>query len=484
VDELRKLLLNAPVIVVVYDGKDARIELFSHLARAAVGGRDLTGCRLDDEFPEIADYFRHIMDTVKAGRPFVGVNEPFTLDWTGQGKPETRYLSFYYQPVLGDHGTVERSILFAVDVTTLVGPSGVTGDLAWLYATLDCVPTPIVLAEPGTARIAYANTAARHLSRVELPAGAKFAQAVGTDVGVRCTDPSGAPIDEHDLPAARAARGEVVDGMEILFHTPRGVLSLVCFAETVRGTPTLPSFVVLSFFDVTVLRRAEREVQEARAGREVFMTLVAHELRTPLTALKLHTRGLLRKSPGSDGVAAIARSAARMEDLVETMLQAQEIQAFGVEPRPEELDLCEVAEGVIQDLRAEAEQARCPVSRVGARELRGSWDRELVERVLRHLLRNAFRFGSGGPVCVACTDLVERVAVAVSDRGIGIHPQDQERIFDRYGRAVSCRNFGGLGLGLWIARTTVQAMGGSIAVQSSPGKGAVFTIELPRSHLK
>ena len=84
----------------------------------------------------------------------------------------------------------------------------------------------------------------------------------------------------------------------------------------------------------------------------------------------------------------------------------------------------------------------------------------------------------GTPISIACSNLGERVSVAVSDGGIGIDPADHERIFERFGRAVSARHFGGLGLGLWMARAIVKAMGGSIMVRSALGQGATFTVEL------
>ena len=69
----------------------------------------------------------------------------------------------------------------------------------------------------------------------------------------------------------------------------------------------------------------------------------------------------------------------------------------------------------------------------------------------------------------------------VRDEGIGIDPAEQARIFERFERAVSDRHYGGLGMGLWITREILTAMGGTIHVESAPGKGASFTVELPRS---
>ena len=101
--------------------------------------------------------------------------------------------------------------------------------------------------------------------------------------------------------------------------------------------------------------------------------------------------------------------------------------------------------------------------------------------MLTHLLGNALRFGAGGPITVACHDLGDRGAVEVTDRGIGIDVADQERIFERFGRAVPATNYGGLGLGLWITRQLVTQMGGWIAVRSAIGEGATFRIELPKT---
>jgi signal transduction histidine kinase len=102
-----------------------------------------------------------------------------------------------------------------------------------------------------------------------------------------------------------------------------------------------------------------------------------------------------------------------------------------------------------------------------------------VEQALTHLLRNAIKFGIGAPVDVELVQVDGRARLTVTDHGIGIPPEALERIFGRFERAVSSRQYGGLGLGLFLTRQIVEAHGGSIHVESEAGAGATFVLELP-----
>ena len=93
---------------------------------------------------------------------------------------------------------------------------------------------------------------------------------------------------------------------------------------------------------------------------------------------------------------------------------------------------------------------------------------------------NAFKFGAGAPVEVTVTSDGRSAVARVRDHGVGLPPEQQELIFQRFGRAPHTRGYGGLGLGLWIARQSVDAMGGSIRVHSASGQGATFEIVLER----
>jgi signal transduction histidine kinase len=100
--------------------------------------------------------------------------------------------------------------------------------------------------------------------------------------------------------------------------------------------------------------------------------------------------------------------------------------------------------------------------------------------VITNLLANAAKFGQGKPVTLHVDPDGPRARLRVVDRGIGISAEDQARVFDRFERAVPSQHFGGLGLGLYIARQIVEAHGGEIRVASAPGAGTTFTVLLPR----
>jgi signal transduction histidine kinase len=100
--------------------------------------------------------------------------------------------------------------------------------------------------------------------------------------------------------------------------------------------------------------------------------------------------------------------------------------------------------------------------------------------VITNLLANAIKFGQGRPIRIVVRGAGDRARLEVHDRGIGIAPGDRERIFERFERAVSASHFGGLGLGLYISREIVVAHGGTIHIDSQPGSGTTFTVELPK----
>jgi signal transduction histidine kinase len=103
-----------------------------------------------------------------------------------------------------------------------------------------------------------------------------------------------------------------------------------------------------------------------------------------------------------------------------------------------------------------------------------------LEQVVGNLLRNALLYGDRKPILIALRGDETVVTLTITDSGIGVPQEHQARIFERFERAVSVENFGGLGLGLYIAKEITLAHGGTISLRSTPGQGAAFTVTLPR----
>lgn len=111
--------------------------------------------------------------------------------------------------------------------------------------------------------------------------------------------------------------------------------------------------------------------------------------------------------------------------------------------------------------------------------VQGDFDRLRLDTVLSHLLANAFKFGAGKPVDLRVEQREGTVRLTVRDQGIGISEADQQRIFQRFERAVPETHYGGFGVGLWIVMQVVEAHGGHIEVRSQEGQGSTFVVSLP-----
>jgi signal transduction histidine kinase len=274
-------------------------------------------------------------------------------------------------------------------------------------------------------------------------------------------------------------------------HLPDGsVRSLLFHAALLPAMHGHPASVVMPFLDVTQLKRVEGQLQSAVAARDEFLSIASHELRTPLTALQLELQGLQKRLGRGETMTSeqlshrletAIRQVNRLGKLVNSLLDISRLTAGRIDLQIAEVDLAEVAREVTARLAKEATQAGCSLGcTAGEEPATGQWDRLRLEQIVSNLVSNAIKYGGGRPIEVAVEHDGTRARLRVSDRGIGIAPEDQARIFDRFERAVSERHYGGFGLGLWIVRQIVHALQGGIWVQSRVGEGATFIVELPR----
>ncbi|MGQ0503813.1 MAG: AAA family ATPase [Myxococcaceae bacterium] len=237
-----------------------------------------------------------------------------------------------------------------------------------------------------------------------------------------------------------------------------------------------------------------RQAREAIRVRDDFLSIASHELRTPLTPLQLQIQALQRQVRARGGelgteertekrLDVILRQTKRLARLVDELLNISRIVGGRMRLELEPVDLSAVVRDVVDTLREQEEIARSASEvRVSAAPgVVGRWDRLRVEQVVTNLVSNALKFGAGKPVDIHVQSSATTATLTVVDRGIGIRPETVGRIFGRFERAVSEKHYGGLGLGLFIVKQIVDALGGAIQVQSRPDAGATFTVTLPLS---
>ncbi len=245
--------------------------------------------------------------------------------------------------------------------------------------------------------------------------------------------------------------------------------------------------------DITERKRAEEELQEAnRRMRELavlkadFTAMVAHELSSPLAAIRgyvdMLTTGKLDPDGRFQALSTIRKQAGMLSTLVADVQAAANVERadFAVQPRPVPL------EELLADTTAFARTlpGDHPLIEKVAATHREVWaDRERIGQVLRNLLSNAAKYSPAGtPIELRAmfADDGSTVRIEVANRGPGIHPDDAVRIFEKFGRGRdrSGQKVAGVGLGLYLSRRIVQAHGGELTLDSTPGEGSVFGFEL------
>ncbi len=244
-----------------------------------------------------------------------------------------------------------------------------------------------------------------------------------------------------------------------------------------------------TYTDVDDRIRACESAEQAVVARDEFLSIASHELRTPLMTLQLRLQSIQesldapldeRSAPeASRWLASAARQAGRLGSLVDSLLDVSRITSGRLTLNRERFDLADATREVAERFAEAAETAGCPLSVEACAAVVGTWDRLRIEQILLNLIGNALKYAPRAPVEISVEANEAKAKLTVRDHGTGLLPADFARIFSRFERAVPARKYGGLGLGLYIAREIAVAHGGGIGVASTPGQGATFLVELP-----
>jgi PAS domain S-box-containing protein len=232
-------------------------------------------------------------------------------------------------------------------------------------------------------------------------------------------------------------------------------------------------------------RRRNEQAEAAVRMRDEFLAIASHELRTPLSALVL-SLGVVEHYTKDGDVKQIQRTMRRAQNQVERMgrlvdrlLDVSQMASGKVNLDLALCDLSEVVKEVTERHLDQASTAACELRLTLSSGIVGRWDKLRLDDAITNVISNAIKYGAGHPIDVRLQTRDEKAVLVVEDRGIGIRPDDLSRIFGRFERTTSSRNYGGLGLGLYITSQIIEQHGGSIRAESRSQGGARFVIELP-----
>jgi PAS domain S-box-containing protein len=295
---------------------------------------------------------------------------------------------------------------------------------------------------------------------------------------LQAEDLDGSVYLPEELPTARALRGETTKGSVMVLHHPDRSVWLLVSAAPIRMPDGQPLGAVTTYNDITPLH----DLQE----QQLLLHLVSHDLRTPLAIIYGHVELIdehIRKLEVNGIVAgslhAIQRGVKRMSVMIEDLTEMARVEGGQIQLQRQPVEMATYLQDLLQRSAIVFEVARIHVD-IPAKLPPVLADYDRLDRILSNLLSNAIKYSDPGtPVLVRVCVQDGEIVVSVTDHGRGIPPDDVSHLFQRFYRAKGERRAEGIGLGLYITRTLVEAHDGRIWVESEVGKGSTFFVALP-----
>jgi two-component system OmpR family sensor kinase len=239
---------------------------------------------------------------------------------------------------------------------------------------------------------------------------------------------------------------------------------------------------------IAELQRRNEELTAAVVARDAFLAIAAHELRNPMTPIMGQVQRLRRlvelRNCSLDDVEASLRRIEWLVDLyvkrATTLLDVSRITSGKLRLEIDKVDISELVRNLALALEPAIQYARSSLRLNVSDNLAAETDRLALEQILDNLLLNAIKFGAGKPIEVTASFDGDKLCIQVRDEGVGMSAKDQARIFEPFERAIAYGAQAGFGIGLWVVRQLVDALGGEIKVESALEKGTTFTVIVPR----
>lgn len=487
---LQRMFTASPFPTALLEGKEHLIVWANEPFLRIMGRSELPAERYDDLSSRLPGLGEALHAVLTSGE---GAAIPLVLTING----EERHTTALLLPVGGGSGTPDGVILQAVEATsTHERHSQVELQRILTRTVADNVSSSLVVLDP-TGRPLYMNAAAEEITGYTL---AEARDHTFHDL-VHHRYPDGTPFPSHDcvLLAALSQMTPLRRHRDMLINRAGDYVPVLVDFIPVLADDRLEAG-VLEFRDMTLETRIEEErvllldaERAARAeaeaavhARDEFLSIAAHELRNPVTAVKgaaqfarrAIERGETRPGQLASTMAMIERNVNRLIGLVDDLLDVSRLQSHHLRVRRVPTDIVTLLLESVATIRAQGYS----VEFVGSAQPHiMDLDPDRIEQVLANLLENAVKYSpEGGTIEVTLQRAEDGVEITVRDQGIGIPPDELERIFEPFGRASNAQqtSIPGMGLGLYICRQIASAHGGELRAESS-GTGAVMRLTLP-----
>ena len=466
-------ILNSSQIATLFLDRDLRVRFFTPAGAPLF---NLIATDLGRPLSDLAWRFREV-DLLADARTVLGSLTPVQREI--KVGAATWYLSSI-SPYRTQDDRIDGVVINLADVSTFkTGEEKLRSAQAYTNAVIDTIHEPLVVLD-------------REL-RVQGASESFYAL-----FGGRAEDSFGRPIlsvaAQLDTPTSCAflentkTTNESPESREITLDVPPlGERKLLATARTIRGAAASDERILVSFSDVTDLKRAAQDLatqhaaELAHLAKSRFLAAASHDLRQPLQTLSLLQGALRQEIRDTLSLAVLSKAENALGALSGTLnalLDINQIEAGVIRPKLTDVAINEML-GVLQSEFADYATHKGLRWRVVSCRLTVRSDRHLFEQMLRNLLSNAIRHTDSGTILVGCRRAGDKLRIEVWDTGAGIAADEIPHLFDEYPRATNPPPQGSLGLGLAIVQHLGDALGHPVRVRSQVGKGSVFSIELP-----
>lgn len=376
------------------------------------------------------------------------------------------------EPVLMDGRTV-RMVGTLLDITERKRAESEREEtLQWLRAVLDQIPVGVLLLHgPGGERVETNR-------RMQIVLG-KTIERAGQYVD-RLLDPDGRSLRPEELPSMRALRGETLDGAEYLVRNAAGALVPVLkSAVPIIDANGNVQGAVVAMLDITAAKELERL-------RTEWGSVVAHDLRQPINTIALSLQMLARAGDDAKArgrlVGTMQAAARRLDRMVGDLMDLSRLEAHRLELLRQPTDVPATVQASVERIAQSAPPDRRFDVIIHGDIPPASADADRIAQIVENLLSNAVKYGAPGtPIRIEEAGEHGELSVAVTNEGEGIPPEQMPQLFRRFQRTQGAKTgrIKGTGLGLYITKELVEAHGGHITVESTPGATTTFRFTLP-----